>query len=194
MQRPTPAALTHVRAVGYVQATVSGRPPPELTAGTPLRQRFLVAVTGLIIVLAAAWLALIIITRIDELFFPGQGIPYPGGVPLFLPFAALLLPATVLLRIASKGVSSLVIGDTVFMTIRVLVLLTYIYGIVLSTDFPGEVLFRDVFTGVVAMSIVFAVGNSSWDREARNRLVMTFAWTFLAIGSFVGVLGAYKFG
>lgn len=79
-----PAALTHVPGVGYVQATVSGRTPPEHAAGTPLRQRFLVALTGLLILLAASWLALIIVTRIDELFFPGQGISV-GGIVGSLP-------------------------------------------------------------------------------------------------------------
>jgi hypothetical protein len=125
--------------------------------------------------------------------FLGQGIPYPGGVPLFLPVATLLLPATVLLRIADRGVSSVVVSDGFFMTISALVLLTYIYGIILSTDFPGEVLFRDVFTGIVAMAIVFTVGNSEWDRATRNRLVVTLAWTLLAIGAFVGLVGAIKF-
>lgn len=43
-----------------------------------LRQRALVGVVGLAIVLVAAWLALIVVSRIDELFFPGQGI---GGLP-----------------------------------------------------------------------------------------------------------------
>jgi LCP family protein required for cell wall assembly len=43
-----------------------------------LRQRLLVALVGLFVVLMAAWLALIIVSRIDELFFPGQGIPVGG--------------------------------------------------------------------------------------------------------------------
>ena len=38
--------------------------------------------------------------------FLGQSVPYPGGIPLFLPFAALLLPATVLLRLAARGAAS----------------------------------------------------------------------------------------
>lgn len=125
--------------------------------------------------------------------FLGQSIPYPGGIPLFLPVAVLLLPATVLLRIAGRGVSSVVVSDGLFMAISALVLLTYVYGIILSADFPGEELFRDVFTGIVAMAIVFTVGNSEWSRETRNRLVLTLAWTFLAIGAFVGAIGAYKF-
>ena len=125
--------------------------------------------------------------------FLGQGIPYPGGVPLFLPVAALLLPVTILLRIADRGISGVVVSDGRFMAISVLVLLTYVYGIIVSTDFPGEELFRDVFTGVVAMAIVFTVGNSEWDRATRNRLVVTLAWTLLAIGAFVGLVGAIKF-
>ena len=43
-----------------------------------LRQRFIVAAAGLVLVAAAAWLALIIITRIDDLFFPGQSLSVPG--------------------------------------------------------------------------------------------------------------------
>jgi hypothetical protein len=124
--------------------------------------------------------------------FLGQGVPYPGGIPLFLPVAALLLPATVLLRIADKGVSGVVVGDGLFMAISTFVLLTYIYGILLSTDFPAANLFRDVLTGIVAMSIVFTIANSRWDQAMRNRLVVILAWTFLAIGSFIGAVGAYK--
>ena len=40
-----------------------------------VRQRLLVAFVGLVLVAVAAWLALIIITRIDDLFFPGQALP-----------------------------------------------------------------------------------------------------------------------
>jgi LCP family protein required for cell wall assembly len=43
-----------------------------------LRQRIIVALAGLGIVLAAAYLALVIVTRIDELFFPGQGLSVGG--------------------------------------------------------------------------------------------------------------------
>ncbi len=63
---------------------MSGTTPPEHAPGSPLRQRFLVALTGLLILLAASWLALIIVTRIDELFFPGQGISV-GGIVGSLP-------------------------------------------------------------------------------------------------------------
>jgi hypothetical protein len=125
--------------------------------------------------------------------FLAQGIPYPGGIPLFLPVAALLIPATVFLRIAEKGVSGLVLSDGPFMAICVVVLLTHLYGIILSTDFPGQELLRDIFTGVVAMAIVFTAGNSAWSRTTRDRLVVTLAWTLLTIGAFVGLVGAYKF-
>jgi len=62
--------------VGYVQAVVTAR----LTSGaaSSLRQRVLVAVAGLAILVVAAYLALIVVTRIDELFFPGQGISVGG--------------------------------------------------------------------------------------------------------------------
>ena len=47
-----------------------------------MRQRLVIAVAGLGILLAAIWLSLIIVSRIDELFLPGQGIsglpPLPG--------------------------------------------------------------------------------------------------------------------
>jgi LCP family protein required for cell wall assembly len=43
-----------------------------------LRNRLLVAFVGLVLIVAAAWLALIIITRIDDLFFPGSAIPVGG--------------------------------------------------------------------------------------------------------------------
>ena len=47
-------------------------PPPLTTAGGRIRQRLLVALVGIGIVLVAAWLSLIILTRIDELFLPGE--------------------------------------------------------------------------------------------------------------------------
>ncbi len=50
---------------------------PSLPSG-PLRQRLIVALVGGAILLASIWLALIIVSRIDELFLPGQGI---GGLP-----------------------------------------------------------------------------------------------------------------
>ena len=51
-------------------------PPPAPAAR--LRRRLLVALAGLGILLAASYLALIIVTRIDELFFPGQGLSVGG--------------------------------------------------------------------------------------------------------------------
>lgn len=43
-----------------------------------MRQRLLVALAGFVILIAASWLALIIVTRIDELFLPGQEINVGG--------------------------------------------------------------------------------------------------------------------
>lgn len=48
------------------------------SSGGRLRQRALVAFVGLGIVVASAWLALVIVTRIDELFLPGEGISVGG--------------------------------------------------------------------------------------------------------------------
>jgi LCP family protein required for cell wall assembly len=42
------------------------------------RRRLLVAIAGIGILFAAAYLALVIVTRIDELFFPGQGLSVGG--------------------------------------------------------------------------------------------------------------------
>jgi len=47
---------------------------PRPSAGGRLRQRALVALVGVGLALCAAWLALVIVSRIDELFFPGQGL------------------------------------------------------------------------------------------------------------------------
>ena len=56
--------------------------PSQPSGGAQLRQRLVIAVAGLGILLAAIWLSLIIVSRIDELFLPGQGIsglpPLPG--------------------------------------------------------------------------------------------------------------------
>ena len=52
--------------------------PSPPAGGAQLRQRLVVAVAGLGILLAAIWLSLIIVSRIDELFLPGQGI---SGLP-----------------------------------------------------------------------------------------------------------------
>ncbi len=45
---------------------------------THFRRRLLVAIAGTGILVAAAYLALVIVTRIDELFFPGQGLSVGG--------------------------------------------------------------------------------------------------------------------
>lgn len=45
---------------------------------SPLRQRLLVALAGLVIFLTTCYLALVVITRVDELFFPGQGLGVGG--------------------------------------------------------------------------------------------------------------------
>src|SRR3989304_2949878 len=51
--------------------------PPSAPAAQ-LRRRLLAALAGLGILIAASYLALIIVTRIDELFFPGQGLSVGG--------------------------------------------------------------------------------------------------------------------
>lgn len=125
--------------------------------------------------------------------FLGQGIPYPGGIPVFLPFALLLVPVTVLLRIADKGIASLVVGDSIFMAISAATVLTYFYGVVISVEFQGEILLREIANGVVTMMIVFSVANTDWTESDRNKLVCASAWTLLAVGLFIGTLGAWKF-
>ena len=125
--------------------------------------------------------------------FLGQGIPYPGGVPLFLPFAMLLLPATLLLAVADRGVSGLQLGDATFNLICILIVISYVYGIVLSTDFPGVYLFRETTTGLVAIAVAFTVANSDWDERQRRQLVRVVAWVLLLIGAFVAIIGAWKF-
>lgn len=68
--------MTYSSGADYVQIDLSaGFPPPP---SPRLRQRVLVGVAGVVIVLVAAWLSLIVVSRIDELFFPGEGI---GGLP-----------------------------------------------------------------------------------------------------------------
>jgi len=124
--------------------------------------------------------------------FLAQGVPFPGGVPLFLPFAILLLPATVLLRISRKGTPSLLVGDSLFMAICGVTLLTYVYGIVLSTEFPGGIVLREAANGIIAMVVVFTVANSDWTKSDCDRLVGALAWAILAVGVFVGALGAWK--
>ena len=58
-------------------ADVSQADAPYISAH-PLRQRLLVAFVGLLLIAAAGWLALIIISRVDDLFFPGQALPVGG--------------------------------------------------------------------------------------------------------------------
>ena len=70
--------LTQVWVVGYVQAKVSQTFAPGPRGGRQLRQRMLVALVGVAIVLAIAYLTLIIATRVDKLFFPGQGFDVGG--------------------------------------------------------------------------------------------------------------------
>ena len=60
----------------YVQDNVSANPPPLPSSAT--RQRLIVALVGAGILIASIWLALIVVSRIDEIFFPLQGI---GGLP-----------------------------------------------------------------------------------------------------------------
>jgi polyisoprenyl-teichoic acid--peptidoglycan teichoic acid transferase len=54
-------------------------PPSYAPPSSHLRQRLIVACAGLALLAAAGWLALIIVTRIDQLFFPGQNISVPGA-------------------------------------------------------------------------------------------------------------------
>lgn len=125
--------------------------------------------------------------------FLAQGIPFPGGAPIYLPFAILLLPATVLLRISDKGLPSLEVGDSAFMVIGAATALTYIYGLIISVEFPGANLIREVANGIFAMMIVFSVANSTWTAADRKGIVLASACALLAIGILVGSIGAWKF-
>ena len=78
------------------------------------------------------------------------------------------------------------------MMLVVVLLLSYAYGIILSTDFPGISLLRDAITGIVAMTVVFTVANSDWTEVERDSLVRAIAWVLFLIGMFVGTLGAIK--
>lgn len=138
-----------------------------------------------------SWYRALIIAVI-VLPFLVQAFPTPGAVPLFVPVALLFLPATLLLRLADRGIPGLVLGDPRFMTIISITVLTYVYGIVLSVDLQYEFLFREVMNGVVAMMVVFAVANSDWTREECGRLIKTTAWALVWIGAIVSCLGAYK--
>lgn len=57
---------------------MSEHPSAPTSGANALRQRLLVGLVGLGVVLLAAWLSLIVVSRIDTLFFPGQEI---GGLP-----------------------------------------------------------------------------------------------------------------
>jgi LCP family protein required for cell wall assembly len=57
-------------------------PPTYAPAPSHIRQRLLVALVGLALLVAAGWLALIVISRIDQLFFPGENLPVGGLVAL----------------------------------------------------------------------------------------------------------------
>ena len=123
----------------------------------------------------------------------GQAFLYPGSIPLFLPFAILLAPATALLRISDEGVAGLLVGDSAFMAISAVTVLTYIYGVLISIEFQGQSILREIANGIVAMMVVFSIANSSWTATDRNKLVNTLAWAMLVTGVFVSVLGAWKF-
>ena len=55
---------------------MSPNPPPLLSSA--IRQRLIVALVGAGILIASIWLALIVVSRIDEIFLPGYSI---GGLP-----------------------------------------------------------------------------------------------------------------
>ena len=122
-----------------------------------------------------------------------QAFPTPGAVPVFLPVALLLLPATLLMRIADNGVPGLLLGDARFMAISALTVLTYIYGFILSIDLQYQYVFREVGNGVVAMLVSFSIANSGWTGGERAQLVRAMAWVMLCVGLFVSIPGAYKF-
>ena len=124
--------------------------------------------------------------------FLGQAVPTPGAIPIFLPVALLLAPMTLLMRIADDGVPGLLLGDTRFMAISALTVLTYIYGIVISVDVPIGYLSREIANGVVAMMVVFSIANSGWTAGERAQLVRAAASAMLFVGLFASVLGAYK--
>jgi len=74
MRRP---ALAYARIV-----------PRSNTASTPsTRQRVIVAAAACVFALVSAYLALVIVSRVKGIFFPGSGLPLPGGaaVSRFLP-------------------------------------------------------------------------------------------------------------
>ncbi len=122
----------------------------------------------------------------------GQAFPTPGAIPIYLPIALLLVPVTLLMRIADEGVPSLMLGGSRFMAIFALTVLTYIYGIVITVDFQAQNLLRETANGIVAMIVVFSIANSGWTAGERARLVRVMASSMLFVGLFVGILGVYK--
>ncbi len=125
--------------------------------------------------------------------FLGQAYPIPGAIPLFLPISLMLAPITLLIRVADRGVPGVVVGDIHFLSVLVLTVLTYLYGIVLSTEMYYEFLLREIGNGIIAVMIVFSIANSGWSALEMTRLVRTTAIVMLLIGVFVSALGAYKF-
>ncbi len=55
--------------------------PPTYAPPSHVRQRLIVAFVGLALLAVAAWLSLIVVSRIDQLFFPGQNIPIGISLP-----------------------------------------------------------------------------------------------------------------
>ena len=125
--------------------------------------------------------------------FLGQAYPIPGAIPLFLPISLMLAPITLLIRVADRGVPGVVVGDIRFLTVLVVTVLTYLYGIVLSTEMYYEFLLREIGNGIIAVMIVFSIANSGWSAAEMARLIKTAAIVMLLIGIFVSVVGAYKF-
>ncbi|MEX1253915.1 MAG: LCP family protein [Dehalococcoidia bacterium] len=54
---------------------------PRRTGSSKLTQRLLVALVGVLILVAAGWLTLVIATRVDDLLFPGRTLSLPVSVP-----------------------------------------------------------------------------------------------------------------
>lgn len=125
--------------------------------------------------------------------FLGQAYPIPGAIPLFLPISLMLAPITLLIRVADRGVPGVVVGDIRFLTVLVVTVLTYLYGIVLSTEMYYEFLLREIGNGIIAVMIVFSIANSGWSAAEMAKLVRTAAVVMLLIGVFVSAVGAYKF-
>ena len=77
MVAPWPSSLDCTKGVGYVPTKVS-LPPSYAPVASQVRQRLIVAFVGVALLVAAGWLALIVISRIDQLFFPGESLPVGG--------------------------------------------------------------------------------------------------------------------